>query len=133
MALRIKKAAKKKTIKKKPAKKKLIKKVIKKRAVKGKVLRKKPAVKKPTQKNTRKPKEAGILIGTITHYFPHVQAAVVKLKASLDVGDTIKIKGHTTDFTETVNSIQMDRLPISQGKKARKSGFWLNQGPGSTI
>ena len=117
-------ALKKKSPKKKPAKKavkravkKPAKKVVKKAA--KKVLKKKPAAaRKPVPK---KPKESEI--GIVTHYFPHVQAAVIKLKAPLSVGDTIKIKGHTTDLTESVNSMQMDHLPIVSAKKGQEIGL----------
>ena len=51
--------------------------------------------------------------GIITHYYPKVNAAVVKLtKGSLSVGDNIVIKGHTSDFKEKVVSIQLDHMPI---------------------
>ncbi len=48
------------------------------------------------------------LIGEVTHYFPHVGAAVLKLSTELKVGDTIHIAGHTTDFTQSVESMQID-------------------------
>ena len=48
------------------------------------------------------------LIGEVSHYFPHVPAAVLKLDAELKIGDTIHIKGHTTDFVQTVESMQIE-------------------------
>lgn len=48
------------------------------------------------------------LIGEVTHYFPHVPAAVLKLNAELKSGDTIHIKGHTTDFVQAVESMQVE-------------------------
>jgi putative protease len=63
-------------------------------------------------------------IGEVTHYFPHVKAAAVMLlKSGLKVGDNIYIKGHTTDFKETVKSIQLDRVPIQEGKKGQEIGL----------
>ncbi len=118
---KVKKAAKKatkKTVKK--AKKKLIKKrpVTKKKPA----LKKKPASKKkPTIKKSAK--QEGKLIGLITHYFPHVQAAVIKLKGPLTTGDKVKIKGHTTDITQAVTSIQIDRVVISNAKKGDEIGL----------
>ena len=66
------------------------------------------------------------VIGSVTHYFPHVRAAVIKLKAPLSVGEIIKIKGHTTDFTQNVTSIQMDREPIVTGKKGQEIGLQVD-------
>lgn len=118
----IKKAAKKKVLKKKPIKRK----TAKKKVLKRKPAKKKRSAKKPAQKGAPKIKEAGKVIGKVTHYFPHVQAAVIKLKAPLNIGDTIKIKGHTTDFKETVTSIQMDRAPINEGKKGQEIGLLVS-------
>ena len=65
-------------------------------------------------------------IGEVTHYFPHVNAAAVKLlKSGLKVGDKIYIKGHTTDFKEKVESIQLDHEPISQAKKGQEIGLMV--------
>ena len=113
-------ALKKKRSPKKSAKKKVIKRrVAKKRAPpKRRALKKKAAA--------LKPKEKGRVVGIVTHYFPHVRAGVIKLKAPLAIGDVIKIKGHTTDFTQTVNSMQIDRVPIKQGKKGQEIGLLVN-------
>ncbi len=56
-------------------------------------------------------------IGKITHFFPHIPAGVVGLEKELKVGDTIHIKGHTTDLTQTVDSMQIDNKPVQEGKK----------------
>ena len=65
-------------------------------------------------------------IGEVTHYFPHVKAAAVKLlKSGLKIGDEIYIKGHTTDFKEKVQSIQLDHEPIAQAKKGQEIGLMV--------
>ena len=108
----VKKAAKK-------AKKKVVLKKLSTHKKIAKSLRKaqgKPAVKKSAKKE-------GNLIGLITHYFPHVQAAVIKLKKPLAAGETVKIKGHTTDLTQIVTSMQIDRVDISSAKKGDEIGL----------
>ncbi len=108
------------------------KKVIKKRLSKKKVIKKKPLKKaRPKLKAKLKVKPAGKIkkeriIGAITHYFPHVQAAVIKLKAPLSVGDKIKIKGHTTDFTQVITSMQIDRVDITSAKPGQEIGLLVN-------
>lgn len=63
-------------------------------------------------------------VGEVTHYFPKVKAAAVKiLKNSLKVGDDIYIKGHTTDFKEKVISMELDHLSIQEGKKGDEIGL----------
>lgn len=76
--------------------------------------------KKPkSSKRTKVTKE----IGVISHYFPKVMAAVVKLKGPLSVGDTVAIKGHTTDFTQQIISIQLDHASLQSAKKGQEIGF----------
>lgn len=108
--------------------KKAVKKTVKKRPIKKTAVKRKPVSKKksaPKKKlSAKKPaKKEGNLIGLITHYFPHVQAAVIKLKGPLTAGDKVKIKGHTTDITQPVTSIQIDRVSIMSAKKGDEIGL----------
>lgn len=125
-----KKATKKATdpkLKKKPSKK-----IVKKTPSKNKTLRK-PVLKKKIVRQSKRPSVTktkpipeGITIGAITHYFPHVNAAVIKLKSSLKIGDIIRIKGHTTDFQETITSMQINRVPITEAKSGDEIGLLVN-------
>ena len=123
MALKKKKkiTLKKKTSKKKTLKKKTVKKRITKKRVSKKVSKKKGVSKAPRIK-----KQKENILGKITHYFPKVRAAVIKLEAPLTVGDVIKIKGHTTNFQQTITSMQIDRVPIDQAKKGQEIGLLVN-------
>ncbi len=48
-------------------------------------------------------------IGVVTHYYSHLSVAVVSVTdRPLQVGDRIHIKGHTSDFYQTVESIQVE-------------------------
>jgi sRNA-binding protein len=117
---------KKKIAKRKPAKRK-VRKISKKRVLKRKVVRRKTRAKKPQAKKPQVvTKLKGNVIGKVTHYFPKVRAAVVKLKAPLSVGDAVKIKGHTTDFAQTVTSLQIDRVPINSAKKGQEIGLLVD-------
>lgn len=107
----------KKKKKKAIPKKKTAKKAIKRRVAKKKV------IKKVTKKAVAAKKLKEKVIGIVTHYFPKVSAAVVKLKTPFKIGDAIKIKGHTTDFSQNVTSIQIDRVPITQAKRGQEIGL----------
>lgn len=116
------KKSKKKGSKKKVLQKKISKKPIKKIQAKSKTKKTTPKkVKKSPAKKTRKN-----IIGEITHYFGHVKAAVVKLKKDLKLGETVHMKGHTTDFTQIVASMQLDHHSISIGKKGQEIGLEVN-------
>lgn len=125
-------ALKKKTKVKKAGKKPIQKagKKSPKKATKKPVNKKKVNPKKLALKNKsaikKTPKNEGKLIGLITHYFPHVQAAVIKLKGPIAKGDTVKIKGHTTDLTQIVSSLQIDRVDIQTGKKGDEVGLQVS-------
>ena len=47
-------------------------------------------------------------IGTITHYYSHLNVAVLQLTERLKVGETIHILGHTTDFIQKVASMEVN-------------------------
>jgi hypothetical protein len=75
--------------------------------------------KKLKRQKPLKPKIAGI----VTHYFPKVNAAVVQLKSPLSLGEPIWIKGKSTDFRQTVGSIQIDRKPLEKAKRGQEIGL----------
>ena len=62
-------------------------------------------------------------IGRISHYFGKIQVAAIELTdGSLTVGDTIHIKGNTTDLTEQIKSIQIEHEQVQSAKKGDSIG-----------
>lgn len=58
---------------------------------------------------------AEVEIGTVVHYFDRPQVAVVRiLVGDVAVGDTLHFRGHTTEFTETVGSMEVDHKPVER-------------------
>lgn len=56
----------------------------------------------------------GVRLGIVTHYFSHLSVAVVKLETgTLRVGDNIHFRGHTTDFGQRVESLQLNHVPVA--------------------
>jgi hypothetical protein len=51
-------------------------------------------------------------IGRVTHYYNHLNVAVLKLTDGLKLGDTIHVLGHVTDLTEKVASMQVNHHPV---------------------
>jgi translation initiation factor IF-2 len=63
-------------------------------------------------------------IGHITHYFPKIGVAVIEVTAgSLKVGETIHVKGHTSDLTQTVESLQQENVSVPEIKKGGSGGM----------
>jgi len=80
--------------------------------------------KDPSSAKATEDKEEGKLVGEVTHFFPHVSAAVVKLKSPLKIGDKIKIVGGKEgEFEQEVTSMQIDRQPIEKGKTGDEVGL----------
>lgn len=59
-------------------------------------------------------------IGEVTHYFSRISVAVLDLREPLRVGDSIRIAGNTTDFRQTVTSIQVEHEDVSEGQPGQE-------------
>lgn len=66
-------------------------------------------------------------IGKVTHYFTKIGVAVVKLTTTLKVGEEIHIKGHTSDFTQAVESMQIEHDKIETAKKGQSIGLKVKE------
>jgi putative protease len=67
-------------------------------------------------------------IGRVTHYFGKIGVAVIEISAgSLKTGETVRIKGHTTDFTQPVGSLQQEHQPVAELKKGASGGMKVSQ------
>ncbi len=54
-------------------------------------------------------------VGEVIKFFTKPSVAAIKItEGTLTVGDTILIKGHTTDFQEEVKSMQIDNVPVEK-------------------
>jgi len=68
-----------------------------------------------------------IEIGHISHFFAKINVAVVNLQLPLSVGDRILIKGPSTDFEQTVDSMQIDRKNIPRAQAGQSIGLKVTQ------
>ena len=59
---------------------------------------------------------AEVVIGTVSDFFARPVVAGIELSVSLKMGDMIHIKGHTTDITMTVQSMQINNVDVSEAK-----------------
>jgi GTPase len=68
-----------------------------------------------------------IEVGHVTHFFTRISVAVVELSATLAVGDTILIKGPTTDFEQVVGSMQIEHENIERAEAGQSIGLKTEQ------
>ena len=120
-AKKVKKAASKLKRKKlktsKPApRKKVAKKAVKRNKVPRKAAPKPVKLQTPPPPSPAPVPPPGDRVGVVTHYFGHLSVAVVKLdpNTNLHVGDKIHIQGHTTDFGQRVESLQIGHAAVDQ-------------------
>ncbi len=67
---------------------------------------------------------AEVEIGKVTHYFGKIGVAAIEITGeSLCVGDTIHIKGHTSDFTQQIDSMQIDNQPVETATAGHTIGL----------
>ncbi len=66
-------------------------------------------------------------VGKITHYFDKIGVAVIELTSTLASGDTIKISGHDSEFTQVVDSMQVEHEQIPEAKKGDTVGMKVTQ------
>jgi len=54
-------------------------------------------------------------IGVIVKFFSKPSVAAIEVTAGgIKTGDLLKYKGHTTDFTEQILSMQIDNQPVQE-------------------
>ncbi|MCM8784455.1 MAG: hypothetical protein NC818_06780 [Candidatus Omnitrophica bacterium] len=66
-------------------------------------------------------------IGTITHYYGNINVGIIQLSDVLKVGETIHIKGHSTDFKQVVSSIQVEHQNVEEAKAGALVGIKVEQ------
>jgi len=68
------------------------------------------------------------LIGDVSHYWSKIDVAGIEITDDeLCVGDEIHIKGATTDFTQRVESMQVENQNIEKAKKGISVGLKVVQ------
>ena len=112
------------------------KKVAKKVAAKKKTKPKAKAAPKAKRATTRKPAPmpkpvappGTERIGVVTHYFSHLAVAIVQLETgSMRAGDVVHIKGHTSDFTQPVESMEIDHVHVTEVRPGQSFGLRVRE------
>lgn len=62
-------------------------------------------------------------IGEVSTYFSHVEVAAIRLSGKLKTGNKIHILGHTTDFKQKVESMQIENKKVAEAKKGDHIGI----------
>ena len=74
-----------------------------------------PVAARPMPSLPAQPAPTGERIGVVTHYYSHLSVATLRLESgTLRVGDVIHIRGHTTDFSQKVESLEVNHASATE-------------------
>jgi translation elongation factor EF-1alpha len=62
-------------------------------------------------------------IGAIRHYYAKIGVAVIDLTGKIAVGDTVRVKGMTTDFRQKVESMQIEHANVENATAGQSIGL----------
>jgi len=74
-----------------------------------------------------KPIGEGKPIGEVSHFYGHLEVAIVKFKEPVEKGDKVCFKGAHTDFSQTIDSMQYDHKDIDEAKKGQEIGIKVKE------
>lgn len=66
-------------------------------------------------------------IGAVTHYFSRISVAVIELTDEISVGDKIQIMGSTTNFEQTVKSMQIEHEDVTKARSGQSIGLKVTE------
>jgi len=65
-----------------------------------------------------------VQVGVVIQFFAKPCVAAIEITAgALSVGDTVKIKGMTTDFEQKIESMEIDRKPVASASAGQSVGI----------
>ena len=53
-------------------------------------------------------------VGRVSHFFGHINVAIIEVTDTISVGDKIAIKGPTTDIEQTIYSMEIEDAKVKQ-------------------
>jgi translation elongation factor EF-1alpha len=69
-----------------------------------------------------------VAIGTVEKYFGKIGVAAIRVTSGeMNVGDRIHIKGHSTDFEQTVESMQVEHESVQKAGPGTDVGIKVKE------
>ena len=66
-------------------------------------------------------------IGKVTHYYDKINVAILKLSSPLKTGEEVEFKGTTTDFKQSIDSMEVDHEKVKKAKKGEVIGVKVDE------
>lgn len=65
-----------------------------------------------------------VKVGRVVEYYARIGVAGVQIEeGSLSIGDTVHIRGHTTDLEQVVESMELEHKPIQKAEPGQMVGI----------
>ncbi len=62
-------------------------------------------------------------VGKVSAYFAKIGVAAIEVSKKIKAGEKLHFKGHTTDFEQVVESLQVEHEPLEEVKKGDSAGI----------
>lgn len=76
-------------------------------------------------KKAAKKKDASL--GKVVHYYDKLGVAIIKLKKPLKVGECVTFKRGEQEFSQVIDSMQMNHENVQSGKKGQDIGVKVSE------
>lgn len=62
-------------------------------------------------------------VGEVTHFYSNISVAIVKFNQDVAVGKNVTFQGATTDFSQNVDSMELDHKPVTVAPAGKEIGI----------
>ena len=67
-------------------------------------------------------------VGKVTNFYVKISVAAIEVTAGIiRIGDTLHFKGQTTDFQDTVASMEIERQPVDEARPGDEIGIKVKE------
>ena len=66
-------------------------------------------------------------VGVVTHYYGGIGGAIVKFKKPVAAGTAVRFQGHTTNFEQTIASLEYDHKPVPKAPSGKEVGMKVDE------
>ena len=66
-------------------------------------------------------------VGKVEKFFGKIGVAAIRMTGEMKVGDTIRVKGHTTDFEQVVESMQVEHATVEKASAGDEVGIKVKE------
>ena len=66
-------------------------------------------------------------LGKVTHYYDKAMVAIVKLSGGLKIGDAVKFVKGENEFTQNIESMQIEHEALKSAKKGQEVAIKVSQ------